>query len=122
MIFPASDQATEPVQPGKQPLDAPASSVAAQRTPILCGLTAWLPVWHYELLSGRHSSKSLHFQRSCNSGNHGIGLHDRVTCIGESNFIGAQFAGAAGQTTTERDVMPVTQQESCPCTTLAWVK
>lgn len=37
VIFPAGDQATEPVQPGEQPLDAPASSVAAQWAAILCG-------------------------------------------------------------------------------------
>jgi len=49
VIFPAGDQATEPVQPGKQALDPPASSVAAQRTAILCGPTAWLPVWRNQL-------------------------------------------------------------------------
>ena len=35
MVLPASDQAAETVHPGKQPLDLPATAIAAQLSPIL---------------------------------------------------------------------------------------
>ena len=44
MILPTRDQPSEPVQPGKQPLNPPASAITPQRAAVLCGLLPRLPV------------------------------------------------------------------------------
>ena len=48
MVFPACDQATEVVQPGKEPLHLPAPPVPAQRSSIL-GFAPSSPIWSDEL-------------------------------------------------------------------------
>ncbi len=43
VVLPGGDEAAEVVQPGEQPLDAPAAAVSAKLAPILC-LAALAPV------------------------------------------------------------------------------